>query len=193
MNLSNAALVSTMEASTELEKEVEMLLNAGGASEAGLAKKEMEELKSKVPGCGPRPGGRRDLRYILTLPLTLLLDHASPGIPCVHFTWIEFLETAEVSACLFSGAHNQASPCDKLDEYADVKGQTPPNLSTAENSRTGVHGGRGARAASGAIQDASPHVLPGTEAAPHEQDQIKGTMRSSQTASRKAIVYGMDI
>ena len=31
-----------------MEKEVEMLLTAGGASEAGLAEKEMEELKSKV-------------------------------------------------------------------------------------------------------------------------------------------------
>lgn len=33
---------------TDMEKEVEMLLTAGGASEAGLAEKEMEELKSKV-------------------------------------------------------------------------------------------------------------------------------------------------
>lgn len=31
-----------------MEKEVEMLLTAGGASEAGLVEKEMEELKSKV-------------------------------------------------------------------------------------------------------------------------------------------------
>lgn len=47
-NLSNAALASKMEATTDMEKEVEMLLTAGGASEAGLAENEMEELKSKV-------------------------------------------------------------------------------------------------------------------------------------------------
>ncbi|CAB1097096.1 unnamed protein product [Ectocarpus sp. CCAP 1310/34] len=47
-NLSNAALASKMEATTDMEKEVEMLLTAGGASEAGLAENEMEELKSKA-------------------------------------------------------------------------------------------------------------------------------------------------
>lgn len=47
-NLSNAALASKMEPTTDMEKEVEMLLTAGGASEAGLAEKEMAELKSKV-------------------------------------------------------------------------------------------------------------------------------------------------
>lgn len=54
MNMSNAALASNLEASTALEKEVEMLLTAGGASEAGLAEKEMEELKSKVSGWGTK-------------------------------------------------------------------------------------------------------------------------------------------
>lgn len=47
-NLSNAALASKMDPTTDMEKEVEMLLTAGGASETGLAEKEMEELKSKV-------------------------------------------------------------------------------------------------------------------------------------------------
>lgn len=48
-NLSNAALASKMQPTTDMEKEVEMLLTAGGATEeAGLAEKEMEELKSKV-------------------------------------------------------------------------------------------------------------------------------------------------
>ncbi|CAN0023932.1 unnamed protein product, partial [Ectocarpus fasciculatus] len=47
-NLSNAALAAKMEATTDMEKEVEMLLTAGGASEAGLAENEMEELKSKA-------------------------------------------------------------------------------------------------------------------------------------------------
>lgn len=68
MNLSNAALASKLEPSTGLEKEVEMLLTAGGACEAGLAEKELEELKSKVSGWGPEPCGRRDLRY--SSPLT---------------------------------------------------------------------------------------------------------------------------
>lgn len=49
-NLSNASLASKLEATTDMEKEVEMLLTAGGASEASLAEKEMEELKSKVTG-----------------------------------------------------------------------------------------------------------------------------------------------
>ena len=48
MNLSNASLASKLEATTDLEREVEMLLTAGGASEAGLAEKEMEELQAKV-------------------------------------------------------------------------------------------------------------------------------------------------
>lgn len=47
-NLSNAALASKMQPTTDMEKEVEMLLTAGGATEIGLADKEMEELKSKV-------------------------------------------------------------------------------------------------------------------------------------------------
>lgn len=47
-NLSNAALASKMQPTTDMEKEVEMLLTAGGATEAGLAETEMEELKSKV-------------------------------------------------------------------------------------------------------------------------------------------------
>lgn len=49
-NVSNASLASKMEATTDMEREVEMLLTAGGASEAGLAEAEMEELKSKVGG-----------------------------------------------------------------------------------------------------------------------------------------------
>lgn len=47
-NLSNAALASKMEPTTDMEREVEMLLTAGGATEEGLAEKEMEELKAKV-------------------------------------------------------------------------------------------------------------------------------------------------
>eukprot|EP00752_Nemacystus_decipiens_P002427 g2286.t1 len=47
-NLSNAALASKMQPTTDMEKEVEMLLTAGGATESGLAEKEMEELKSKA-------------------------------------------------------------------------------------------------------------------------------------------------
>jgi len=46
----------------------------------------------------------------------------------------------------------------------------------------GVHGGRGEGAAGGAVQDARPHVLPGAQAAPHEQDQVQGAhMDSSST------------
>jgi len=37
-----------MEPTTDMEREVEMLLTAGGATEEGLAEKEMEELKAKV-------------------------------------------------------------------------------------------------------------------------------------------------
>lgn len=47
-NLSNAALASKMKPTTDMEREVEMLLTAGGATEEGLAEKEMEELKAKV-------------------------------------------------------------------------------------------------------------------------------------------------
>lgn len=47
-NLSNAAMASKMQPTTDMEKEVEMLLTAGGATEAGLAEQEMEELKPKV-------------------------------------------------------------------------------------------------------------------------------------------------
>lgn len=41
-------MASKMQPTTDMEKEVEMLLTAGGATEASLADKEMEELKSKV-------------------------------------------------------------------------------------------------------------------------------------------------
>lgn len=47
-NLSNASMASKMEATTDLEREVEMLLTAGGASEANLAEREKEELQAKA-------------------------------------------------------------------------------------------------------------------------------------------------
>lgn len=47
-NISNASLASSHRASTAMEKEVEMLLNAGGTSEKGLMEKEAKELEAKV-------------------------------------------------------------------------------------------------------------------------------------------------
>lgn len=56
-NLSNASMASKMEATTDLEREVEMLLTAGGASEANLAEREKEELQAKVRAWGRRKEG----------------------------------------------------------------------------------------------------------------------------------------
>lgn len=39
---------------------------------------------------------------------------------------------------------------------------------------SGVYGGGGSGATGGAVEDARPHVLPGAQAAPHEQDQVEG-------------------
>lgn len=50
-------------------------------------------------------------------------------------------------------------------------------------SWVGVYGGRGSGAASGAGQDARPDVLPGAQAAPHEQDQVQGVHTFGLTCS----------
>lgn len=95
-NVSNAALVSKLQPTTDLEKEVEMLLTAGGSSEAAVAEKEMEELKSKV----------RDHDRVMLLPCRdpLALAHSCMRA-CPHTTHWQYVIPVATEAKLYRGTY----------------------------------------------------------------------------------------